>query len=42
VIVNVNLEKEPNYELREDDDDVDDVYKTNDTHVNEFRTDSIK
>jgi len=42
IIVNVNLDKEPNYELKEDDDDVDDVYKTNDNHVKEFKTDSIK
>ena len=42
VIVNVNLDKEPNYELKEDDDDVDDVYKTNDNHLKEFKTDSIK
>ena len=42
IIVNVNLDKEPNYELKEDDDDVDDVYKTNDNHVKEFKTDSVK
>ena len=42
MIVNVNLEKEPNYELKEDDDDIDDVYRTNETHIQEFKTDSIK
>lgn len=42
IIVNVNLDKETNYELKEDDDDVDDVYKTNDNHLQEFKTDSIK
>ncbi len=42
VIVNVNLEKEPNYELKENQDDVDDVYRTNDDHIKEFKTDSVK
>jgi hypothetical protein len=42
VIVNVNLDKEPNYELKEGDDDVDDVYKTNDNHIKEFKKDSVK
>lgn len=42
VIVNINLDKEPNYELKEDDDDVDDVYKINDNHLKEFKTDSVK
>jgi hypothetical protein len=32
VIVNVNLEKERSVELKEDEDDVDDIYKQNDTH----------
>lgn len=37
VIVNVNLEKEKNYELKEDEDDVDDVYKTNDGHKTDYK-----
>lgn len=32
VIINVNLEKERTVELKEDEDDVDDIYKLNDTH----------
>jgi hypothetical protein len=35
VIVNVNLDKEKSVELREEEDDVDDVYNTNDTHKTE-------
>jgi hypothetical protein len=42
VIINVNLDKEPNYELKEGDDDVDDVYQINDNHLKEFKSDSIK
>jgi hypothetical protein len=42
VIVNVKIENEKNYELKEQDDDVDDVYKTNDNHQQEFKTDTIK
>jgi hypothetical protein len=37
VIVNVNLENEKHYELKEDDDDTDDVYKGNDTHKSEYK-----
>ena len=38
-VININLEKEKNYELKEDDDDFDDVYKTNDKHKTEFKED---
>lgn len=37
VIVNVNLDKETNYELKENEDDIDDVYKTNSDHQKEFK-----
>ena len=37
VIVNVNLENEKHYELKEDDDDTDDVYKGNDSHKSEYK-----
>ena len=37
VIVNINLENEKHYELKEDDDDTDDVYKGNDTHKTEYK-----
>lgn len=37
VIVNVNLDNEKQYELKEDEDDVDDVYKGNDTHKTEYK-----
>ncbi len=37
VVINVNLGKEKNYELKEDEDDFDDVYKTNDKHKKEFK-----
>jgi hypothetical protein len=36
VIVNVNLEKEKQYELKENEDDEDDVYKTNDSHKTDY------
>lgn len=42
VIVNVNLEKETNYELKESQDDVDDVYRTNPSEVKELQTDTVK
>ncbi len=32
VIVNVDLDKEQSKELKEDEDDVDDIYKDNETH----------
>lgn len=37
VIVNINLENEKHYELKEADDDTDDVYKGNDTHKTEYK-----
>jgi len=36
VIVNVNLEKEKSSELKETDDDEDDIYKSNEAHKNEY------
>lgn len=39
VIVNVNLDKEKHVELKEDADDVDDVYKDNNTHKEEIKPD---
>ncbi len=39
VIVNVNLEKEKNVELKEDEDDVDDVYINNSKHKEEIKPD---
>jgi len=38
VIVNVNLENEKHYELKDSDDDTDDVYKGNDTHKTEYKS----
>jgi hypothetical protein len=35
IIINVNLEKEKHVELKKDEDDVDDIYKTNEKHKNE-------
>lgn len=37
IIVNVNIENEKHYELKETDDDTDDVYKTNDAHSTEYK-----
>lgn len=37
VIVNVNLENEKNVELKEDEDDVDDVYTNNNKHKEEIK-----
>lgn len=39
VIVKVNLENEKHQELKEDDDDVDDVYKDNSKHKEEIKPD---
>ena len=36
-IVNININNEKHYELKEHDDDVDDVYKTNDSHQTEYK-----
>ncbi|MCC6370425.1 MAG: hypothetical protein IT236_05405 [Bacteroidia bacterium] len=37
-IVNINLSNEPTKELKEDDDDVDDIYKSNDQHKTEYKS----
>jgi hypothetical protein len=37
VIVNVNLQNEKHYELKEKDDDTDDVYKGNNVHKTEYK-----
>jgi hypothetical protein len=37
LIVNVNLEKEKSTELKETEDDIDDVYASNDTHKTEYK-----
>ena len=37
VIVNVNLEKEHNVELPENEEDEDDVYKSNETHKSQYK-----
>lgn len=37
VVVNINLEKEKHYELKENEDDLDDVYKANDSHKTEYK-----
>jgi len=39
VIVNVNLENEKHQELKENDDDIDDVYKDNTNHKEEIKPD---
>ena len=36
-IVNININNEKHYELKEKDDDVDDVYNTNETHQSEYK-----
>ena len=36
-IVNVNIESEKHYELKEQEDDLDDVYSTNETHKIEYK-----
>jgi hypothetical protein len=35
-LINVNLSTEKHYELKENEDDVDDVYKRNDAHKTEY------
>lgn len=39
IIVNVNLENEKNVELKEDEDDVDEVYQGNSKHKEEIKPD---
>lgn len=37
VVVNVNLETEKHFELKEEDDDIDDVYSINNVHQTEYK-----
>lgn len=37
-VINVNLQTEKHYELKEGDDDVDDVYKNNTIHKQEYKS----
>jgi len=37
-VVNINIDNEKQYELKEIEDDVDDVYQTNETHQTEYKT----
>lgn len=37
VIVNVNLQNEKHYELKENNDDTDDIYKSNEEHAKEYK-----
>lgn len=37
VIVNINLEKEKHYELKETEDDLDDIYQLNKSHKTEYK-----
>lgn len=36
-VVNINIENEKHYELKDNEDDEDDVYKTNDSHKTEYK-----
>lgn len=36
-VININLANEKNYELREDEDDVDDIYSTNSNHNEQYK-----
>jgi hypothetical protein len=38
VVVNVNLENEKHYVLKEEEEDIDDVYKNNDGHKQEYKS----
>jgi len=38
-VVNINLDTEKSTELREDEDDNDDIYKSNDNHKTQYKTD---
>ena len=38
----VNIESEKHYELQENEDDIDDVYQTNDSHKSQFKGDTLK
>jgi hypothetical protein len=37
LVVNINIDNEKHYELKEIEDDVDDVYQTNETHQTEYK-----
>ncbi len=39
MIVNVNMATEPAKELKEDEDDVDDIYQSNETHKTQYKPD---
>lgn len=39
IILNVNLEREKNYELKTDEDDQDDVYNSNNSHRSQYKAD---
>lgn len=36
-IININIDNEKNYELKDSDDDIDDVYKTNEVHKTDYK-----
>ena len=38
-VVNITIENEKHYELKENEDDTDDVYSTNETHKTEYKPD---
>lgn len=37
VVVNINMEKEKHYELKENEDDLDDIYQSNESHKTEYK-----
>lgn len=39
VVVNITIDNEKHYELKETEDDIDDVYNTNDAHQTEYKPD---
>ena len=36
-VVNINIDNEKHYEMKESDDEDDDIYKSNDTHKTEYK-----
>lgn len=42
VIVNVNLSQEKNYELKETEDDIDEIYETNQEHQSSYEKEESK
>lgn len=42
VIVNVNLTQEKNYELKETEDDIDEIYETNQEHQSSYQKEESK